>query len=517
MSIKTFVKEHRIFLVILLFALMLRLFFLPYAKFENETVRDLTLANQIIDQKELRLKGISSEVDPASMQQSFGPLFYYMLAFSQLIYRHPYSVVGLIIAMTLIGVALFYFFIRSYYDDETAIFASALFAFSPWVFAFVSLNFATPSFLLFFVILLYFSLFKVVIDKKNSYLTLTAVALAAMLQIHLSSVLLLPISFFYLILLRPSVFKSKHFLLALGVALLFFMPFIINAIQNHSFQNVFDFLFSSRTYVSRFENFRDSLAIPFMLATMYFGPYLLGSLRVFAFPVLEYIFIALDIAIVIAIGLGLLYILRRVIRNPDENRKVYILVLGWLILPIILAIIPGANVSPHYMYITYPSQFLLLAIFFKKFITNINLRRILFLSTIVVYLVYVVFFYFAVITNGGTDGIYGIPLRSKIDVLEYVSSHKPNGNLLFYSYVKPEYKYLQPYYAPNVNLFALNNDSRNSDGYLLLDFYSRGNFGEQEMTQKEQDFYQNLPAVKIGQISLVDVHDYKIASLSNDS
>ncbi len=133
------------------------------------------------------------------------------------------------------------------------------------------------------------------------------------------------------------------------------------------------------------------------------------------------------------------------------------------------------------------------------------------------YLTYVVFFYLAIITHGGTDGIYGIPLKSKINVLDYVSSHTPDGTLFFYSYVKPEYEYLQPYYAPHLKLSVLNNDTSTLDGYLLFDFYSRGNFGEQKMSPQEQDFYRRLPAIKIGQLSLVDIHDYKTALLNYNS
>ncbi len=322
MDIKAFLKEHRIILFILLFALLLRLIFLPYAKFENETARDLTLANQIIDQKELRLKGISSEIGQESTQQSFGPLFYYMLAFSQLIYNHPYSAVLLITLLTLVSVTLLYSLAYQYYGKKLALIAAALFAFNPWVFAFISLNFATPSFLLPFVTLLYFSLFKIVVDKKDSYLILTAISLAAMLQIHLSSFLLLPITFLFLIFLRPSIFRSKYFLFALLSAFLLFVPFFLYTFQQNSTQHIFDFLFSSRTPVSRLENLRDSIGIPFMLATMYFGPYLLGSLHVFSPEFLNYLFLFFDILISFLLGLALFFLLRKTQTFPALVRMV---------------------------------------------------------------------------------------------------------------------------------------------------------------------------------------------------
>ena len=242
-SLKHFFYEHRIFFFLLLLALILRLIFLPYAKFENETARDLVLANEMLDQHTLRLKGLSPEVDPSSLQQSFGPLFYYFLAFSQFIFRHPYSAVALIILFSLLGIFFFYLFVNHYYGRNIALLSAAFFSFNPWIFAFVSLNFANPSFLIPFVVLLYFSLHKVIVDHKDFYIILTAVSLASLLHFHLSSLLLLPIVLIFLILFRPSLFLTRYFLIALVVGSLFFVPYIIYTAQHDSLARTLDFVF----------------------------------------------------------------------------------------------------------------------------------------------------------------------------------------------------------------------------------------------------------------------------------
>ncbi len=517
-NLKHFFYEHRIFFFLLLLALILRLIFLPYAKFENETARDLVLANEMIDHHNLRLKGLSPEVDPGSLQQSFGPIFYYFLAFSQFIFRHPYSAVVLITLFTLLGIFLFYLFVDRYYGRKAAILSAAFFSFNPWIFAFVSLNFANPSFLLPFVILLYFSLHKIIIDHQDAYLILTAVSLASLLQFHLSSLLLLPIVFLFLILFRPSLFLSKYFFLALIVGLLFFIPYIIYTLQHDSLARTLDFVFTSRYEATRFENFRDSVSIPFMLATTYLGPYLLGSFHIFNNTFFEYFFLFLDLVISSFIGLSILFILRTLFSRPFFTRdhlKAFLL-LGWFLFPIILAIIPGTNVSPHYLFITYPSQFLLLALFFLRPSFSKYLRFSFIALTLLAYIIYNISFYISIIAYGGTDGIYGIPLQSKINVLTYVNAAQPQGTLLFYGYVKPEYEYLQPYYAQHITLDVIDHYTKNMTGYILLDFYSRGNFAERNMTHEERAFYQNLPSVHVGHIRLVSLEDYaSVISIDN--
>ena len=310
-SLKHFFYEHRIFFFLLLLALILRLIFLPYAKFENETARDLVLANEMLDQHTLRLKGLSPEVDPSSLQQSFVPLFYYFLAFSQFIFRHPYSAVALIILFSLLGIFFFYLFVNHYYGRNIALLSAAFFSFNPWIFAFVSLNFANPSFLIPFVVLLYFSLHKVIVDHKDFYIILTAVSLASLLHFHLSSLLLLPIVLIFLILFRPSLFLTRYFLIALVVGSLFFVPYIIYTAQHDSLARTLDFVFLSRYDATRLENFRDSVGIPFMLATTYFGSYLLGSFHVFSNSFIENMFLIFDIIISLLLGLSILFVFYR--------------------------------------------------------------------------------------------------------------------------------------------------------------------------------------------------------------
>lgn len=512
MGLRRYLWEHRIALAIILFALILRLIFLPYAKFENETVRDLTIANQMLDDGTLRLKGLSSEIDENSPQQAFGPLFYYLLAFSQVIWRHPYSAVALIAFLVAASGFLLYATLRRYFGLSAALVALSLFLFNPWVFFFVSLNFANTSFLIPLLILYFFSLCRIFFDHKDSYLTLTGISLASMLQFHLSSLLLLPVTFILLLMMRPSIFRSRFFYFTIGISAIFFVPYLLYTVQHDAFHQTFSFIFADRYSATRFENFRDSISISFMLATTYLGPYLLGTTNIFpgVIPIIIFLF---DLLTSFVLGISLLWMLFWCIkRKPlSPHRRMFFLLLVLFLLPVILAIIPGKNVSPHYLFITYPSQFIILALFFDRF----PLRRFLkisFLSLLLaVYFMTLFAFYGSLVNLGGTDGIYGIPLKSKINVLETVHQRTPEGYILFYDYVKPEYAYLQPHYAAHLTLLPHTSYEEGMEGYLLLDFYSRGNFAEKSMTSQERLFYQELPADAVGRLRLVPLQRYGTA------
>ncbi len=503
-----FVREHRVVLVVLLVALLLRLFLVPYAKFENETARDLIISTHMLDEGEWRLKGLSPEIDPEAPQQAFGPAFYYFLAFSQLLWRHPYSAVVLISFLIILSAFLFYLLLDRYYGRKVAILATTFFVFNPWVFAFVSLNFANPSFLVPFVILLYYALHRIIVDKRDGYLIVVGVALALLLQFHLSSLLLLPIVFLLLLFLRPRIFLSRWFLITLAVSFLFFVPYLVYTLQDGSFQDTYDFIFTNRYMSSRFENLRDSVGIPFMLATTYFGPYLLGQERLFS-PFVHSLFFGVDLLISLVIGVQLLFLMRS-FRRPllsGGNARSLIL-LAWFGLPILLAILPGANVSPHYLFITYPSQFLLLGLFFTSFPLKKFFRGVLACVFISAYLVYLAGFFSFLAPDGGTSGIYGVPLGTKISVLEHVSEQYPDGYLAFYDYVKAEYAYLQPLYAPGLTLLTHRNITDGMDGYLLLDFVSYGNFAERSIPAEELEVLRSLPMSSFGPLSLIALSDY---------
>lgn len=503
----SFIKNHRIMLLILLASLLIHSVLVPYAKFENETVRDLTITDRMLEQKEIRLQGLVSEIGEDGTQQSFGPLFYYLLTFSQIIWHHPYSVFILISVITAVAGFLTYLLVDKYYNRKAAIIASTLFMFNPWVFVFISLNIANPSFLLPFIVLLYYSLHKIIIDNNDKYIIGVGIALAASLQLHLSSLLLIPITFLILIILRPRVFVSKYFLVGLAMSVVFFLPYLIYNATHHTFSETTDFIFGERASVSRLENLRDSIGIPFMLATTFFGHYLLGSTEVFESSSIKNLFIAIDIFIGILIIIQIFILLYQLRFQTTKEQKKTLLLLAWFILPILFAIIPGANVSPHYLYLTYSSQFILLALLFTSQ-KHQSIKKIALGVILAAYILYLIAFFSLLHSYGGTNGLYGTPIGTKINLLKTINEEFPEGHLAFYNYVKPEYAYLQSYYAHHLTLIPHSNIQEGMRGYLILDFVSHGNFGEQHIPLEDIAIIKTLPSSSLCPLTLISLQDY---------
>ncbi len=492
-----------IFAVIFI-ALLLRLLYIPYAKYENETARDIIVAKQMIDTRTLRLVGITGEISEDSQQQSFGPLYYYFIAAFLIFYRHPYAAVLMVALMSILSVALCYIFTRKFFDEKLAFISTSLFAFSPWFLAFVSLNLMTPSLLAPFVIPLFISLYKIIIQREDKYLILTAVSSAIMLHIHLSAAAIILTAIVLLVFLRPSIFLSKWMAWSIASAAVLFVPFFIYNLQHGSLTDVFSFL-THRYESSRFENLRDSVGIPLMFATTYFGPYLLGSEHVFQSLPLRLAFLFFDLVLALCVIAGFLLAARYSIeknRSPLERKK-YIILVAWFALPVLFSVLSGNNISPHYLLIIYPVQFIFMALFIKQITrSSITLQKIAVASIILGYLLFVISFFAFISRDGGTDGIYGIPLEAKISVLQYLRDHDIK-QAYFYKNVKKEYKLLGELIYPEISLQPLAKIDNTTQGYLILDLYSRANFMEKQLSLEELAFLAKMNTTHVGRVSIV--------------
>ncbi len=492
------------FWVLILFALILRLFLLPYAKFENETARDISVSKRILETGNLPLHGVLAEDRVDSQQQSFGPAYYYFIAFFLLFNKGPYAAILLVAVLSIVSCILCFYLTRRYFGEKFAFWTSAFFVLSPWFFYFVSLNLMTPSVLVPFSMLLFYSLMRIVVDGEDKYLALAAVSSAIMLQIHLSSLLPIALTLVAILISRRKTVFSRRIILPIFFFLLLFVPYIVNSYQHDSWSSAFGFL-RNRYESTRLENARDSLGIPLMLTTTYFGKYLLGNESVFRSRLAGYSFLALDFLIVLATLLGFIILLLRIFDKPLDarQRRRDLTVLAWFVVPIAISLIAGKNVSPHYMLVVYPSQFIFLSTFIEKISKNLKLdSAILSLAVVLIYITFIVIFWSFLSESRGTDGIYGVPIGAKIDVLEYLRTNSIN-KVLFYRYVRGEYKLLIDSMYPEIAAEPVLEIRDNQTGYLLLDMYSRGNFAERQMTESEIEIVKRLKTTKIGKIEVV--------------
>ena len=492
------------FWTLILFALIFRLLLLPYAKFENETARDIAVSKRIVETGDLPLHGALAEIDADSQQQSFGPAYYYLIASFLSFNKSPYAAISLVAVLSIFSCIICFYLTKRYFGEKFAFWTSAFFVLSPWFSYFVSLNLMTPSVLVPFSMLLLYSLMRIVVDGEDKYLALAAIASAIMLQIHLSSLLPISLAFIAILISRRKALFSKKIVVPALLFLLLMTPYIVNSYQHDSWFNVFGFL-QNRYESTRFENIRDSLGIPFMFTTTYFGRYLLGNESVFQSELASYSFLTFDMVIALATLSGFFIVLLRTFGRSINNRerKRDLMILAWFAVPILISLLAGKNVSPHYMLVVYPAQFIFLYTFIERISKNLWLdSAVLSLAAVLIYVTFIIIFWNFLSESMGTDGIYGIPIGAKIDVLEYLRTNSID-KILFYKYVKGEYKLLIDTKYPEINAKSISEIKNNQTGYLLLDMYSRGNFAERQMKDHELEIVKQLKTAKIGKIEVV--------------
>lgn len=122
-----------------------------------------------------------------------GPIYYYfMTPFMLLFGMNPVGPAIMIALMSLGTIILLYKIGYDYFDKNTAIIASLLYALSPFVIIYSRFSW-NPNAVPFFGLLIIYSLIKVIADNKIRWLWLTGISLGIILQLHYISLMFVPI------------------------------------------------------------------------------------------------------------------------------------------------------------------------------------------------------------------------------------------------------------------------------------------------------------------------------------
>ena len=138
-----------------------------------------------------------------------GPWFYYLEYFSALFFGNtPAGSALVIVLFNLVTIPLFYLFIRYFFKKELALGLTGLFAAS--LFLVVYSRFAwNPNLLLFFILLLFYSLLKITderVKRKGWWLISSFGALAFIASLHFVALVTMPIiAGIYLLITRPRI------------------------------------------------------------------------------------------------------------------------------------------------------------------------------------------------------------------------------------------------------------------------------------------------------------------------
>ena len=458
-------------------------------------MRDIGIAERISDQPIFH--GLLAKDAPGSIQQTFGPLYYYLIWISlhipATVYYYPLLPTFLVITLNLLSVVLCFIFCKNTFGNRVALIATSLYASSAWIILHASV-FTNPNFLPPFILLAFIAYYKILIEDKKTYFYLFFPSIAAQLHFHLSALLLLPV-FASIFLLKPALFKNKHVYFSGLLAIILFIPFFIT-LANTQDLSVFGFV-GDRYESTYLTNIVDGIGIPFMYTTPYLGPYLLGQYQLFPALFFDVLYYTIIIIFCLIFGLGVLSLIKHLASSRFSNPQLLPLLI-WLFIPTFLAIISKANISPHYLIILLPVQFVIMALFLDKLITKIPWITYFIVFLVLFNFLFVTYFYMQM-NNQGTSGLFGIPYKHKVELVEQMIDISGDNVVVNYypSASGSVYNYLLSIRNKTPDAHILPSVFNYTEGLLLVDSYSFYAHFQQGPTLEEQAFLNTLPSTPI--------------------
>lgn len=326
--------------------------------FVHDQARDAHVATAIASRRSFPLLGPEVQGGPA---HTWGPLYFYVLAVPFGFSHDPATAVTFLSALSLVSVFLTYRLGSAFFGARVGIIAAALFATYPLAVIetrAISNIALMPSFILVF----FYSLFSLVVDRRSVMIVPLLAALAALVQLHLSTV-----SFFMVLLLALALFRPRvrptHFIIALAGFLLLMLPYVLAQVLS-KFQDI--------RALSSYAASQVRLRPPWELyelagRVLFLSPDVTGSLEGFKHTWRFVVFMLLHrleayLLLLGILSLGAAIVLRRMGRGvPWPSMASCHLLALWLVVPFLMI---GQKASAHLYYFTllYPALFLAAAI-----------------------------------------------------------------------------------------------------------------------------------------------------------
>lgn len=183
-------REFLLILAILVLAIFLRFYRLAdYMQFLGDQGRDAIIVKQILVNHHFPAIGPPSSVGSVYL----GPLYYYMMAVVMLIfYLNPVAAAAMIALIGVLTTFLIYYLSRQWFGPKAGLVSAFLYSISP-----VAINYArfswNPNPVPFFTLLAFLGLYQAHKSGNFKWFILSGVSLAAVLQMHYLTLILLPI------------------------------------------------------------------------------------------------------------------------------------------------------------------------------------------------------------------------------------------------------------------------------------------------------------------------------------
>ncbi len=338
-------SEWGMLAAILLIAAYLRLSDLDLTYFKYDDAYVANRAARMLDGESIPLLGMYS-----SMGARAPATFIYLMAIPLAISRDPAFATGFVGLLSVLTVGGAYLFGRRYFGRTAAYIAALLFATSPWSVNY-SRNIQSQNVLPFFSLLLVWALMAGLRERKAWAQVAMPVILALAIQVHMIAVFLVPV---VLVVLALNWRRAALPALGVGIALaaLTFAPFVWGQ------------------YLSGWEDLRASANAPAVPATvdlealhmvigMASGPVYQNESGVSA-P--QFHAGQIDFGVLYSLEAGLLMLaipyLAWLARRDGARMAAAQMLLAWGLVPPLLLARHFLVLSPHYLLIVYPMQFL---------------------------------------------------------------------------------------------------------------------------------------------------------------
>ena len=494
-------KEPLFLTAILLVALLLRVMYPGLSSMGTDETEFYERTMQSQETKDSILDGKSYEGN-----QFFGPFMFYLFAIPLSITDDYRSLSVLYGILGVVEVGLVYVWARRYFSRTVAVIASMLLATSPWhnVYSRIPYNLAPISLLaIIFVMSLMSCCFEE--DKKWPFIGMV-ISLSLMLQVHLSAFAFIP-----LLLIAWAVnwkkIKVSYIVTAAVLSLVFFSPFIYYNLTN-DFIGIKEVLFLPQQHPENnfVTNSIEAIGIPALLATNHLGAYFLGSLDLFP-KSLDLVFLAMAGITLLFLGAGIGYAAHSLRKEQENKERVkYLILLGWLVIPIALLILRNRNISPHFYYMLFPLQFVFMGLSIEKgmdFFKRIQKKGFaVFLCMVMILLVLSNAFYFVTFAKkvseaGSTDGTYGVTYKNKEEVINEIQQDAQSDQLTLVFYKKRDSGFSiilkDKDILPTYEIAKDIQDLSTKKGYLIVDMTSRyGIKGIAGITEEELSYFNDL-------------------------
>lgn len=217
------------------------------------------------------------------------------------------------------------------------------------------------------------------------------------------------------------------------------------------------------------------------------------------------IFVKIVTGIIIAgVLAALAYTTYRVIKHRTKEKTIALILLWWFT-PVLMFILIGKNVSPHFFIPILPAQFLIAAIALNKLKEKCTKTAIVGICLVIsCFIFFVINFYTVVDRNGGTDSLFGIPYKYRIEVVQTIAKETATPTIVYYGDNKRNMNWLFAHFGLQPTYQHIQSLEEFKEGNLIFDDYDFYSYDDKALPETEREKVRNLPGTTIKHIKVVE-------------